>query len=140
MGVQCFHPSKEPSDPLNKKKIQPNPNPNNPPGGDDVKSQSKLSDTKKGNEKKKKTPVVNAKDFIQFENSLVRTYTKENKKTQRFNLFKKQTKPEKTKYNNYFNIKKALSKHETNIERNKYKENDEDNNNIINIENENFEL
>ena len=80
MGVQCFHPSKEPSDPLNKKKIQPNPNPNNPPGGDDVKSQSKLSDTKKGNEKKKKTPVVNAKDFIQFENSLVRTYTKENKK------------------------------------------------------------
>ena len=80
MGVQCCHPSKESSDPLNKKKIQPNPNPINPPGGDDVKSQSKLSDTKKGNEKKKKTPVVNAKDFIQFENSLVRTYTKENKK------------------------------------------------------------
>ena len=55
--------------------------------------------------------------------------TCKNNKTQRFNLFKKQTKPEKTKSNNYFNIKKALSKHETNIERNKYKENKKNINN-----------
>ena len=49
--------------------------------------------------------------------------TCKNKKSQRFNLFKKSTKPEKNKNNHYFNIKKALTKHETNIERNKYKEN-----------------
>ena len=49
--------------------------------------------------------------------------TCKNKKSQRFNLFKKSTKPEKNKSNHYFNIKKALTKHETNIERNKYKEN-----------------
>ena len=48
--------------------------------------------------------------------------TCKNKKSQRFNLFKKSTKAEKTKSNHYFNIKKALSRHETNIERNKYKE------------------
>ena len=49
--------------------------------------------------------------------------TCKNKKSQRFNLFKKSTKHEKNKNNHYFNIKKALTKHETNIERNKYKEN-----------------
>ena len=49
--------------------------------------------------------------------------TCKNKKSQRFNLFKKSTKPEKNKSSHYFNIKKALTKHETNIERNKYKEN-----------------
>ena len=49
--------------------------------------------------------------------------TCKNKKSQRFNLFKKSTRPDNNKNNHYFNIKKALTKNETNIERNKYKEN-----------------
>ena len=44
-------------------------------------------------------------------------------------LFKKSTKPEKNKAKNYFNIKKTLSRHDTNIENNKYKENKIINNN-----------
>ena len=54
--------------------------------------------------------------------------TCKNKKSQRFNLFKKSTKAEKTKSNHYFNIKKALTKHVTNIDRNKYKINKKSNN------------
>ena len=59
--------------------------------------------------------------------------TCKNKKSQKFNLFKKATRPEKNNTKNYFNIKKTLSKHETNIERNKYKENKKINNNNIKI-------
>ena len=55
--------------------------------------------------------------------------TTKNKKPQKFNLFKKSTKPEKIKAKPYFNIKKTLSKQDTNIERNKYKENKKANNN-----------
>ena len=55
--------------------------------------------------------------------------TCKNKKSQKFNLFKKSTKPEKNKAKNYFNIKKTLSRHDTNIESNKYKENKIINNN-----------
>ncbi len=48
--------------------------------------------------------------------------TCKNKKSQKFNLFKKSIKPEKNKGKHYFNIKKALSKHDTNIERNRNKD------------------
>ena len=47
--------------------------------------------------------------------------TCKNKKSQRFNIFKKKAKAEKTQSNHYFNIKKALAKHATNIDRDKYK-------------------
>ena len=57
--------------------------------------------------------------------------TCKNQKSQKFNLFKKSTRPEKNRTKHYFNIKKALSKHDTNIERNKYKDNKKVNNNIL---------
>jgi len=57
--------------------------------------------------------------------------TCKNKKSQKFNLFKKAARPEINNTKNYFNIKKTLSKNEKNLERNKYKENKKINNNNI---------
>ena len=48
--------------------------------------------------------------------------TCKNKKSQKFNLFKKSIIPEKNKAKNYFNIKRTLTKNEANLERNRNKE------------------
>ena len=81
MGEQCCRAvPKEPNPLLNKKKNPLNNlyNKNN----EDTKSLSKMSDTKRENEKKKKTSIINLKDpfYLEFENPLVRLHGKESKK------------------------------------------------------------
>ena len=69
---------------MNKKKFQNNPNNNNIINDEDNLSLSRMSDTKKETEKKKKTNTINLKDpfYLNFENPLVRVHgkEKENKK------------------------------------------------------------
>ena len=68
---------------LNKKKTQTNPNnKNNLINNEDNNLNSKLNEQKRENEKKKKEYQIDLRDPIlsNFENALVRTYSKENKK------------------------------------------------------------
>ena len=83
MGINCC--KAVPNDPqkLNKKKTQTNPNnKNNLINNEDNNLNSKLNEQKRENEKKKKEYQIDLRDPIlsNFENALVRTYSKENKK------------------------------------------------------------
>ena len=83
MGINCC--KAVPNDPqkLNKKKTQINPNnKNNLINNEDNNLNSKLNEQKRENEKKKKEYQIDLRDPIlsNFENALVRTYSKENKK------------------------------------------------------------
>ena len=83
MGINCC--KAVPNDPqkLNKKKTQTNPNnKNNLINNEDNNLNSKLNEQKRENEKKKKEYQIDLRDQIlsNFENALVRTYSKENKK------------------------------------------------------------
>ena len=83
MGINCC--KAVPNDPqkLNKKKTQTNPNnKNNLLNNEDNNLNSKLNEQKRENEKKKKEYQIDLRDPIlsNFENALVRTYSKENKK------------------------------------------------------------
>ena len=76
----CRAVPKENSKQMNKKRTQININGNK--NNDDQKSSSKASDTKRDVEKRKKMTTINLKDpfYLNFENPLVRTHGKENKK------------------------------------------------------------
>ena len=81
MGVTCCHQRSNDNAKLNKKKTQSKEkefkNIN-----EDTKSLSKMSDYRRETERKKKLMTVNLRDpfFLNFENPLVRTHGKENKK------------------------------------------------------------
>ena len=81
MGVTCCHQRSNDNAKLNKKKTQSKEKEfkiNN----EDTKSLSKMSDYRRETERKKKLMTVNLRDpfFLNFENPLVRTHGKENKK------------------------------------------------------------
>ena len=81
MGVTCCHQRSNDNAKLNKKKTQSKEKEfkiNN----EDTKSLSKMSDYRREIERKKKLMTVNLRDpfFLNFENPLVRTHGKENKK------------------------------------------------------------
>ena len=83
MGVSCCHlSSKENSKLINKKKTQVNMNLYKNNNNEDTKSLSKMSDYRRESDKKKKFIMVNLRDpfYLNFENPLVRTHGKENKK------------------------------------------------------------
>ena len=79
MGISCFHSSSKDSQKLlNKKKTTINPNiKNNPNNNEDVKSISKLSETKRDAERKRREDAINLNDpfFSKFKNPLVRIHT-----------------------------------------------------------------
>ena len=81
MGVTCCHQRSNDNAKLNKKKTQSKEKEfkNN---NEDTKSLSKMSDYRRETERKKKLMTVNLRDpfFLNFENPLVRTHGKENKK------------------------------------------------------------
>ena len=83
MGINCCKAVPNDQQKLNKKKTQTNPNnKNNLINNEDNNLNSKLNEQKRENEKKKKEYQIDLRDPIlsNFENALVRTYSKENKK------------------------------------------------------------
>ena len=83
MGINCCKAVPNDTQKLNKKKTQTNPNnKNNLINNEDNNLNSKLNEQKRENEKKKKEYQIDLRDPIlsNFENALVRTYSKENKK------------------------------------------------------------
>jgi len=79
MGSTCFQSSSnDPQKLLNKKKTTINPNiKNNQNNNEDNKSISKLSETKKEAEKRRREEALNLNDpfFLKFKNPLVRIHT-----------------------------------------------------------------